>query len=47
MQIGKKEFYDLIAKRKITIHIPQPFKCCRIKMLIASLCAFFAEDSLL
>ena len=29
------------------IHILTLFKRCRHKMLIASLCAFYAEDSLL
>ena len=28
------------------IHIPPPLKRCRLKMLIASLCAFHAEDRL-
>ncbi len=27
------------------IHIRSPFKRCRRKMLIASLCAFYAEES--
>ncbi len=27
------------------VHIPPPLKHCRLEMLIASLCAFYAEDS--
>ena len=29
----------------VHIHTPPPFKRCRREMLIASLCAFHAEDS--
>ena len=35
------------AKILPPVHIPPPFKRCRHEMLIASLCAFHAEDSLL
>ena len=34
------------AKIRPPVHIPPPFKRCRRGMLIASLCAFHAEDSL-
>ena len=32
------------VKMSVYVHIPPPFKRCRHKMLIASLCAFYAED---
>ena len=40
--------YVIFAEERILlfyVHISPPFKCCRREMLIASLCAFHAEDS--
>ena len=37
------KMYDLFMLANV--HIPPPLKHCRLEMLIASLCAFYAEDS--